>query len=260
MTRIAAETGHWAELLELAEAAETTLSLTRRIEEWIEIVERPLHAAQAVGDRQAAVRAEQELDRLRRTTLPTRLSGAQSLASRGATTALRQSFSGVPLVTWLAAGAALILAVGGGIAAGRASATKGPPGPEGLPVRQAQQVPAEPVDRLDRLELLPRRGIPGHGGPGGATGAAGQQAGAPAVRLWAIIGAGGGVVVSAPGSDKPDATLTSKDGAYDITFSEDISTCAWLAVPVRDEIVLDRREHPPAANVGLCHRSRTRSR
>ena len=250
LTRIAAETGHWAELLELAEAAETTLSLTRRIEEWIEIVERRLEAAQAVGDRQAAVRAEQELDRLRRTTLPTRLSGAQSLASRGATTALRQSFSGVPLVTWLAAGAALILAVGGGIAAGRASATQGPRGPEGLPGAagpagaRGARGPAGPPG------TAAEKGDPGPRGPRGATGAAGQ-AGAPAVRLWAIIGAGGGVVVSAPGSDKPDATLTSKDGAYDITFSEDISTCAWLAVPVRDEIVRTVENTPPLPTSGF---------
>jgi hypothetical protein len=64
LTRIAAETGHWEELLRLAEAAETTLSTTRRVEEWKEIVEHRLQAARAVGDSQAARRAQRELDRL----------------------------------------------------------------------------------------------------------------------------------------------------------------------------------------------------
>ena len=65
LTRIAAETGRWAQLLRLAEAAERTLSTTRRIEEWVEIVERRLEAAGALGDSQAAGRAKQELDRAR---------------------------------------------------------------------------------------------------------------------------------------------------------------------------------------------------
>ena len=65
LTRIAAQTGRWAELLRLAEAAEATLSTTRRVEEWVEIVERRLEAARAVGDSEAAMRAEQELARLR---------------------------------------------------------------------------------------------------------------------------------------------------------------------------------------------------
>jgi hypothetical protein len=40
LTRIAAATGRWAELLRLVNAAETTLSVTRRVEEWGEILER----------------------------------------------------------------------------------------------------------------------------------------------------------------------------------------------------------------------------
>ncbi len=65
LTRIAAETGHWEELLRLAEAAETTLSTTRRVEDWAEIVERRLEAAQAVGDSEAAKSAQHELDHLK---------------------------------------------------------------------------------------------------------------------------------------------------------------------------------------------------
>jgi hypothetical protein len=65
LTRIAAETGRWEELLRLAEAAETTLSTTRRVKEWEEIVESRLKAARATGDSQAAKRAQQELDLLR---------------------------------------------------------------------------------------------------------------------------------------------------------------------------------------------------
>jgi hypothetical protein len=64
LTRIAAQTGRWRELLRLAEAAETTLSTTHRVEEWVEIVERRRDAAQAIKDRDAARRAEQELERL----------------------------------------------------------------------------------------------------------------------------------------------------------------------------------------------------
>jgi hypothetical protein len=64
LTRIAAQTGRWRELLRLAEAAETTLSTTHRVEEWVEIVERRREAAQALDDRDAARRAERELERL----------------------------------------------------------------------------------------------------------------------------------------------------------------------------------------------------
>jgi hypothetical protein len=66
LTRIAAETGRWTELLRLVEAAETTLSTTRRVEEWIEIVKRRHEAAEAVGDDKAARQAKRELARLRR--------------------------------------------------------------------------------------------------------------------------------------------------------------------------------------------------
>jgi hypothetical protein len=62
LTRIA--TGRWKELLRLAEAAETTLSTTHRVEEWIEIVERRREAARALGDGDAERRAERELERL----------------------------------------------------------------------------------------------------------------------------------------------------------------------------------------------------
>jgi hypothetical protein len=64
LTRIAAQTGRWRELLRLTEAAETTLSTTHRVEEWVEIVERRREAAQALDDRGAARRAERELERL----------------------------------------------------------------------------------------------------------------------------------------------------------------------------------------------------
>jgi hypothetical protein len=64
LTRIAAQTGRWKELLRLAEAAETTLSTTHRVEEWIEIVERRREAARALQDGDAERRAERELERL----------------------------------------------------------------------------------------------------------------------------------------------------------------------------------------------------
>ena len=46
LTRIAAATGHWAQLLRLVNAAETTLSVTRRVKEWGEILERRGEAEQ----------------------------------------------------------------------------------------------------------------------------------------------------------------------------------------------------------------------
>ena len=64
LTGIAAQTRRWKELLRLAEAAETTLSTTHRVEEWIEIVERRRVAARALRDRDAERRAERELERL----------------------------------------------------------------------------------------------------------------------------------------------------------------------------------------------------
>jgi hypothetical protein len=64
LTGIAAQGGRWRDLLRLAEAAETTLSVTHRVEEWVEIVERRREAARALGDGDAARRAERELDRL----------------------------------------------------------------------------------------------------------------------------------------------------------------------------------------------------
>jgi hypothetical protein len=64
LTRIAGETGRWAELLRLAEASAATLSTTDRIEQWAEIVERRLEAARVLGDTAAVRRAENELDRI----------------------------------------------------------------------------------------------------------------------------------------------------------------------------------------------------
>lgn len=64
LTRIAAETGRWAELLRLAEAAQTALLTTHRVEDWVEIVERRLEAARVLGDTAAMARAERELARL----------------------------------------------------------------------------------------------------------------------------------------------------------------------------------------------------
>ena len=64
LTRVAAETGRWEELLRLAEAAETPLSATPRVEDWAAIVERRLEAASMLGDEDAVARARGELNRL----------------------------------------------------------------------------------------------------------------------------------------------------------------------------------------------------
>ncbi len=106
LTRVAAETGRWAELLQLAEAAESTLSTTRRVEAWVEIVERRLEAARVLGDTRAASRAEAELDRIARTA------GATTVAY---TEAEETSPSGGPSTALALLGAAVVGAVGIGV-------------------------------------------------------------------------------------------------------------------------------------------------
>jgi hypothetical protein len=122
LTRIAAETGRWAELLRLAEAAQTALSTTHRVEEWVEIVERRLEAARVLGDTAAMARAGRELARLAEDADARRPSPGPSRP-----TALR----------WLLAIAALVViaAVGSGSAtsSARAAPMTGAPGPARRP-------------------------------------------------------------------------------------------------------------------------------
>jgi len=113
-------------------------------------------------------------------------------------------------------------------------------GPAG--VRGAQGPPGPPGTAAEK-------GDPGPRGPRGATGAPGQ-AGASAIRLWVIVGAGGAASAWPEGTDKPDASPTSADGAYDVTFSEDISTCAWVAVPVRNDVLRTVEIAPPLPTSG----------
>ena len=105
LTRIAGETGRWAELLRLAEAAGTTLSATHRIEEWTEIVERRLEAARILGDGDAAMRAEDELDRIARSGRPSTVSSSSP--------GLQEDNSGRGLKTALAVLGALALGAAG---------------------------------------------------------------------------------------------------------------------------------------------------
>ncbi len=57
----AAQAGRWAEVLRLVKAAETALSLTRRVEAWVELLERGRAAARALGDRDAESWVEERL-------------------------------------------------------------------------------------------------------------------------------------------------------------------------------------------------------
>ena len=75
-TRVAAETGRWAELLRLAQASEPTLAATNRLEDWTRIVERRLEAARALGDQAAAAHAQEQLNRLAAMGAPTEVMGA----------------------------------------------------------------------------------------------------------------------------------------------------------------------------------------
>jgi hypothetical protein len=106
LTRVAAETGRWAELLRLAEAAESTLSTTRRVEAWVVIVERRLEAARVLGDTRAASRAEAELDRVARTG---------GVTTVGYPEAEESSPSGGPSTALALLGAAVVGAVGIGV-------------------------------------------------------------------------------------------------------------------------------------------------
>jgi hypothetical protein len=106
LTRVAAETGRWAELLRLAEAAESTLSTTRRVEAWVVIVERRLEAARVLGDTRAASRAEAELDRVARTAGVTTVAYPEAEES---------SPSGGPSTALALLGAAVVGAVGIGV-------------------------------------------------------------------------------------------------------------------------------------------------
>jgi hypothetical protein len=106
LTRVAAETGRWAELLRLAEAAESTLSTTRRVQAWVEIVERRLEAARVLGDTRAASRAEAELDRIARTAAATTVAYPEAEES---------SPSGGPSTALALLGAAVVGAVGIGV-------------------------------------------------------------------------------------------------------------------------------------------------
>jgi hypothetical protein len=77
-TRVASETGRWAELLRLAQASESTLAATHRLDAWTRIVERRLEAARALGDQAAAAHALQELDRLAAMSAPTQVIAAET--------------------------------------------------------------------------------------------------------------------------------------------------------------------------------------
>ncbi len=92
LTRLAAETGRWAELLRLAEAAESVLATTHRVEEWAEIVDRRLEAARVMGDEDGALCAERELQRISRlvpaTAAPTSPVAQQRRSGGGLRTAL----------------------------------------------------------------------------------------------------------------------------------------------------------------------------
>jgi len=115
LTRIAAGLGHWADLLRLAEAAQTVLSVTHRVEEWVEIVERRLEAARALGDVEAAARAEEELDRIARMSTPASTpseDGERRAAARRGSRGARWALASLVAVAVGAAGVAVGFVVG----------------------------------------------------------------------------------------------------------------------------------------------------
>jgi hypothetical protein len=260
------DTQRWREALELVKVAETGLALARRFDAWGHALEHALRASRKLDDSQAEAWALHQLGtraaligdrasakRYLESAAKLRASlGDQAAASlsrqnlrvvtgRGTGMALRETLSGVSRATWLVAATTVAVAVGGSIAVGYASPTYGPrgfvgpagePGPTGAPGAQGPRgKDGAATGKGDRGPTGPA----GPQGPVGATGPPGKD-GAPAIRLWAIIDTNGKVIASPSGSEAPKS-VTDEKGGYDVTFQEDISGCAWLVVPIRDDTV-----------------------
>jgi hypothetical protein len=270
----------WREALELVKVAETGLALAQRFDAWGHALEQALHASRQLDDpeeqawalhqlgtraallddrgsakayleKAAKLRAslgEETAARLSRNNL-------ELVARRGAARALRASLASVPRAAWVVAGAALALAVGVGFAGGHTSATQGPAGATGSPGPQGPagpRGPQGPAGTPGAAAAKGDRGAPGPAGPAGTAGPAGSPGkdGAPAIRLWAVLDAKGTVTAWPKDTDQPQGSLNT-DGSYEVTFAQDVSACAWLAVPIRSGSVIRTVEiQPPLPTSG----------
>jgi hypothetical protein len=241
----------WQEALELVKVAETGLALARRFDAWGHALERGLHAAEELGDRRSQAWA---LDRLGsraallgdRTTAKDYLERAatlhtaagqpaaaalsrQNLAQLGRARGLRsvrESVASLPAGARILATAAIVVAVGGSLAAGYARPSRGQRGAAGPPGAQGQVGPRGP------------QGKPGTAAERGATGPQGFKGekgdpGQPAIRLWALFDPTAGQITQSAQPNDPTETTVSGDqpDTYTFKFTEDLSSCSWLAVP-----------------------------
>lgn len=89
------------------------------------------------------------------------------------------------------------------------------------------------INKKTIAALKGNRGAAGPQGPAGPQGAQGIQGvkgdpGAPATRLWARV-LGNGTLNGGSGVTNVARTAA---GRYTITFNQDVSACAWVAMPV----------------------------
>ncbi len=94
-----------------------------------------------------------------------------------------------------------------------------------------------------------RAALRGQTGPAGPQGAQGDP-GAPATRLWARVSGAGALL---GGSGAVSVTRTAA-GRYNVTFNQDVSTCAWVSTSDFREIgdgwgVDVDHGKPPATNM-----------
>ena len=255
------ENQRWHEALELVKMAETGLALARRFDAWGNALEQALRASRKLKDRDAEawalhqlgtraallgdrVTAERDLTsaaRLR-TLLNQRTAANMSrqnlslAAGRGVASVARESLSAVPKIAWVLAGATAVLAIGGSFGVGYASSSlgfrgasgpRGDPGPAGPPGKRG---PTGQSGAAAAKGDPGQTGPAGPRGPAGPTGPAGRD-GAPATSLWAAVSSDGEVTGPRASPVPPTVSRPDETGSYDVTFSEDISGCAWIAIP-----------------------------
>jgi hypothetical protein len=131
ITAWAAEVGRLTELLQLVEAVQKTLSVTQRVEAWLQLVRRAKEAARELGDTQTEAWADEQLRVCERTVvLRTPIEPAP-----------RPSGLRLGLATVALAGAALV----GFVAASAVGAEAGPAGPTVTLPGQTVTTPGETI-------------------------------------------------------------------------------------------------------------------
>jgi hypothetical protein len=131
ITGWAAEVGRLTELLQLVEAVQKTLSVTQRVEAWLQLVGRAKEAARELGDTQAEAWADEQLRVCERALAGPRTS--TRIAETADTVVLRPPIEPPPRPSGLRLGLATVALAGaavvGFVAASAVGAEAGPAGP-----------------------------------------------------------------------------------------------------------------------------------